>query len=84
MNSMKRYIRMRCRADMGWCRCTENSNKAIPTSLKVGTRILAINTTAAIGIMPCCTNSMTPDMIVLGAPWPSELTVMIGNILAGI
>ncbi|MNI72525.1 hypothetical protein D3C73_1284740 [compost metagenome] len=53
MNSIKRYIHIRWRAESGWWRCTENSNSAIPTSLNVGTMMLAINTTAAIGIMPC-------------------------------
>ncbi|MNN51268.1 hypothetical protein D3C81_1658950 [compost metagenome] len=84
MNSMNRYIKMRCRADKGWRRCTEYNNKPMPTSLKVGTRILAMNTTAAMGTMPCLSRVMTPDMIVSGLPCPNVLTVMIGSTLAGM
>jgi len=56
---------------------------AIPINLKVGTKILATNTTAAIGYMPCRANVTTPDMMVSGVPLPSVRTVMIGSKLAG-
>ncbi|MNV86133.1 hypothetical protein D3C71_1801410 [compost metagenome] len=69
---------------MGCWRCTEYSSRETPTNLKVGTRILAMNTTAAIGSIPRCTSSMTPDIMVSDCPLPSELTVMIGSRLAGM
>ncbi|MNZ84097.1 hypothetical protein D3C78_1028420 [compost metagenome] len=43
-----------------------------------------MNTTAAMGTMPCLSKVMTPDMIVSGLPWPRVLTVMIGSMLAGM
>ncbi|MCY1186716.1 hypothetical protein D9M73_276170 [compost metagenome] len=68
MNSMKRYINIRCRAESGCRRWTEYNSKPMPTSLNVGTRILAMNTTAAMGTMPCLSRVMTPDMMVSGLP----------------
>ncbi len=56
---------------------------AIPTSLNVGTRMLAMNTTAAIGNMPCLASVTTPDMMVSGVPLPSMRTVMMGSRFAG-
>ncbi|MNE18325.1 hypothetical protein D3C80_1113560 [compost metagenome] len=43
-----------------------------------------MNTTAAIGSMPCFIRVMTPDMMVSGLPCPKALTVMIGSTLAGM
>ncbi|MNP01193.1 hypothetical protein D3C76_929980 [compost metagenome] len=43
-----------------------------------------MNTTAAIGTMPCLSRVMTPDMMVSGLPCPRVLTVMIGSRLAGM
>ncbi|SAJ34341.1 Uncharacterised protein [Enterobacter cloacae] len=55
----------------------------MPTSLKVGTTILATNTTRAMGNMSAWIRVTTPPMMVAGEPLPSMLTVMIGNRLAG-
>ena len=45
--------------------------------------MLAMNTTAAIGNMPCLASVTTPDMMVSGVPLPSMRTVMMGSRFAG-
>ena len=54
-----------------------------PTSLSIGTAMLAKNTSAASGYMRDEISSRTPPRIVLGAPAPSCITVSTGYRLAG-
>ena len=47
-------------------------------SLKSGIKMLAMNTTMAMGHHPIAANSIIPAMIVVGSPWPRRETVITG------
>ncbi len=47
-------------------------------SFSSGTTMLAISTSMASGHIRAWNSSITPPMIVLGAPWPKRISVRIG------
>ena len=47
-----------------------NSNPSIMIILKKGTKILAINTIIAIGVLPELIKERTPEKIVSSLRWP--------------